>query len=259
MKRVMLALALLTAMACETRPPNMRVALTLFEGGHINRARAEMGRFIREKPENESVDAARQHILLIRRIKRIESQMVDQWRIGDMASARRSQGVIRFLHPAYAESAAIFALLVMPSPRLAAGTSPAYGEWEWPLFDAVSDSALAILAPLMLEVINRQEILAVHLAHRWARDQQGGIINGDETMRLVSHLETAYGYLREQSTTPERREIDVLVDQIDHMLQSSAAMITTRDEESVLAWTAAKGDLFGRLLALKSGLAERSR
>lgn len=255
MTRGSLALALLAVMACQSLPPDMAVAMTLYEQGEINRARAEMGRYIREKPYNDDVADASRHILLIRRIKRIEAQMVNHWTSGDMASAHRSQGVIRFLHPTYAESAPVFALLELPGPQRGPGSVSAYGEWDGPLLSSLSDSTLTLLAPLMVKVVDAQQILAVHLARQWETVRRGGDTHGAETERLVAHLETAYDALRSESTQQERWEIDALASQIDQLVQASITLSGSLDEETVLAWTAAKGDLFGRLLSLKSYLA----
>ena len=258
MTRGWLPIALLMATACQTLPPDMELALTLFEQGQINRARAEMGRYVREKPYNEDVADAMQHILLIRRIKRLEAQMVNHWALGNLLSARRSQGEIRFLHPAYAESAPIFAPLELPSPVTGPGPVSAYGEWDAPLLAALSDSTLSILAPLMMEIIDAQQILAVHLARQWVSTRRGVQSQGDETEILVTRLETAYKVLRGQSTTRDRREIEALAGQIEQLLEASLTLSGSSDEETAMAWTAAKGDLFGRLLALKSHLSQRS-
>ena len=259
MTRGWLVIALLMAMACQTLPPDMDLARTRFEQGQINRARAEMGRYIREKPHNDDeVADARLHIVFIRRIKRLEAQMVSHWTAGNLPSARRSQREIRQLHPAYAESAPIFALLELPSPVAGPGPVSAYGEWDAPLLSALSDSALSILAPLMIEVIDAQQILAVHLARQWASTRRGVKSQGGETEILVTRLETAYNALRGQSTKRDGREIEALAGQIDQLLQASISLSGSSDEETAMAWTAAKGDLFGRLLSLKSHLKQRS-
>ncbi|MCH7575374.1 MAG: hypothetical protein IIA59_09650 [Candidatus Marinimicrobia bacterium] len=259
MTRGWLPIALLMAMACQTLPPDMELALTRFEQGQINRARAEMGRYIREKPYNQpEVADAMQHIILIRRIKRLEAQMVSHWTAGNIPSARRSQREIRLLHPVYAESAPIFALLDLSSPLAGPGPVSAYGEWDAPPLAALSDSTLSILAPLMMEVIDAQQILAVHLARQWASTRRGVQSQGGETEMLVTRLETAYEALRGQSIKRDRREIEALAGQIDQLVQASISLSGSSDEETVLAWTAAKGDLFGRLLSLKSHLTQRS-
>ncbi|MFC1548244.1 hypothetical protein ACFL5M_06925 [Candidatus Neomarinimicrobiota bacterium] len=83
--------------ACASKPPSLQDALDLYREGHINEARREMVAYIKAKPFNPESEDARQHILLIRRIKQLESIAIAQWERSNIEGAKKIVGIIRIL------------------------------------------------------------------------------------------------------------------------------------------------------------------
>lgn len=214
-------------LACPTEPPALEHSLYLYREGHINEARRDMVAYMRAKPYNPESDEARQHILLIRRIKQLESIAVEQWCRGNTRGATKLVGIMRILHPVYVDSAEIFRLIDFSQPPLWADTSlkrPAPARLE------LADSTTQELVPYALAVLDRQENVIVHLAREWefARYRQSdnpiplftASIMGPETQALVRTVDSARKRLRAAGnrSSPLIQKLDRLSEQFDQFL-----------------------------------------
>lgn len=253
-----IVLALLLT-GCQAPPPDMDQALNLYRAGKINEARYEMGRYIRLKPFNPEVETARQHILLVRRIKTLEARMVQKWKSGDVEGTRRTAGVIRFLHSGYVDSAHVFALLAMKSP--VEPLRPKQAPEHVPV-DKEAETRQAFLRPLIMDVVERQEILALQLAQQWEERRQSPAgrepagsaeWNSDrEKDRLVVALDSAYLVLRMQSVEAERIAVDRIAAHLEQMLSSLDYPAQTSPQIEELEWQSLKHSVFSTVLDLKS-------
>ncbi len=258
-----LALLALLLAGCGPQKPDMDTALTLFQEGRLNEARWMLGRYIREKPFNPEVREASQHILLIRRIKKLEAAMVRQWVAGDLAAARRTIGIIRFLHATYVDSAQIFGLLDYPSPGQAPAADRA-AQVGAPGGPGQAGTFQQVFGPLMLPVLDRQERLAIHLALRWEAYRQaphpaavdGGVALSaqPQTDALLEDLDRAYSHLRDWTDAAEREEIEALGSQLEQMLATLEQDGSGSPGTAELEWQALKYSLFDGLLTYKATL-----
>ncbi len=250
-------------LACLTEPPDLEHSLYLYREGHINEARRDMVAYLRAKPYNPESDEARQHILLIRRIKQLESIAVEQWCRGNTQGATKLVGIMRFLHPVYMDSAEIFQIIDFSQPPLWADTSlkrPA------PVRLELADSTSPELVPYALAVLDRQQEVIVHLAREWelARYQQSDnpvplfivSITDPETQALVQAVDSARKRLRDADSrsSPLNQKLDLLSEQFDQFL----ADISSDTQQSLLAFEFGfqdyKRKLLIQILALKARL-----
>ena len=219
---------LFNLLACPAAPPDLERALFLYREGRINEARRDMVSYIKAKPFNPEVMEARQHILLIRRIKLMESIAVEQWRQGNIRGAKKIIGVMRFMHPVYVDSSEIFRLIDFSQPPLWADTTR---EPPSPARLDLADSATRELIPYALAVLDRQEEAIIHLAREWevARYRQSdnplplfaASIAGPETQELIQAVSSAYEILRGAGSqfNPLTQELDRLSEQFDQFLE----------------------------------------
>ena len=250
-------------LTCQAARPDMERALALYRQGKINESRREMVRYIRAKPFNDDVAVARQHIVLIRRLKRMDHTAVQQWLQGDLPGANRTVGVLRFLHPVYVDSAEIFRILDLERPP--ARKSPLLVALKLPEFD-MSDSTLQKMIPSSLAALNRQAEVMIHLAWRWEviKYQEGDSLiwelahdlSSPETLALLQAMDTAYLELRAVSSpsTPLMQELDRVTEQFDRMLIS----IMSDAPRSLLVFEyefhGCKRELLHQILAIKARL-----
>ena len=214
-------------LACPAAPPDLERALFLYREGRINEARRDMVSYIKAKPFNPEVVEARQHILLIRRIKLMESIAVEQWRRGNIRGAKKTIGVMRFMHPVYVDSAEIFRLINFSQPPLWADTTR---EPPSPARLDLADSTTRELIPYALAFLDRQEEAIIHLAREWevARYRQSdhplplfaASIAGPETQQLIRAVSSACETLRGAGSrfNPLIQELDRLSEQFDQFL-----------------------------------------
>ncbi len=219
---------LFNLLACPAAPPDLERALFLYREGRINEARRDMVSYIKAKPFNPEVVEARQHILLIRRIKLMESIAVEQWRRGNIRGAKKIIGVMRFMHPVYVDSSEIFRLIDFSQPPLWADTTR---EPPSPARLDLADSATRELIPYALAVLDRQEEAIIHLAREWevTRYRQSdnplplfaASIAGPETQELIQAVSSAYEILRGAGSrfNPLTQELDRLSEQFDQFLE----------------------------------------
>ncbi len=254
---------LLLLLTCQAARPDMEHALTLYREGRISHARREMVLYARAYPFNEEVDVARQHILLIRRIKKMEHTAVQQWRQGDSAGTSRTIGVLRFLHPVYVDSADIFRILELERPPIE--RNPALAALKLPEFD-MADSTLQRLMPASLAALNRQQAVVIHIARAWEviknRDGDSLIqefarfLSAPETLGLLQAADTAYLELRAASSTstPLMQELSRVTEQFDRLLVD----IRADGPRSLLVFEydfhGSKRDLLLKILAIKARL-----
>ncbi len=218
---------LFSLLACPAAPPDLERALFLYREGRINEARRDMVSYIKAKPFNPEVVEARQHILLIRRIKLMESIAVEQWRRGNIRGAKKIIGVMRFMHPVYVDSSEIFRLIDFSQSPLWADTTrkpPSPARLD------LADSTTRELIPYALAVLDRQEEAIIHLAREWevARYRQSdnplplfaASIAGPETQELIQAVSSACEILRGTGSrfNPLTQELDRLSEQFDQFL-----------------------------------------
>lgn len=219
--------ALFVLLACPAVPPDLEHSLYLYREGRINEARRDMVAYLRAKPFNPESDEARQHILLIRRIKRLESIAVEQWRRGNTQEATKLVGIMRILHPVYVDSAEIFRLIDFSRPPLWVDTTR---ESPSPARLDLADSTTRELIPYALAVLDRQEEAIIHLAREWevAKYRQSdnplplfaASIAGPETQELIQAVSSACETLRGagSQSNPLTQELDRQSEQFDQFL-----------------------------------------
>ncbi|MCH7859294.1 MAG: hypothetical protein IID14_06290 [Candidatus Marinimicrobia bacterium] len=254
---------LVLLLTCQAAPPDMEHALTLYREGRISHARREMVLYARAYPFNEEIDLARQHILLIRRIKQMEHTAVQQWLQGDSAGTRRTIGVLRFLHPAYVDSADIFRILKLDRPPRE--RNPALAALELPEFD-MDDSTLQRLIPTSLATLNSQQAVIIHIARAWEviknQDRDGLIqelahfLSAPETLGLLQAVDTAYLELRAvgSQSTPLMQELRHVTDQFDRFLVDLQAAAPGSLLVFEYDFHGSKRELLQQILAIKARL-----
>jgi len=251
-------------LACPTEPPDLEHSLYLYREGRLNEARRDMVAYLRAKPYNPESDEARQHILLIRRIKQLESIAVEQWRQGNTRGATKLVGIMRILHPVYVDSAAIFRLIDFSQSPLWADTSlkrPAP-----PRLD-LADSTTRELVPSALTVLDCQEKAIIHLAREWefARYRQSdnpvllftASITDPETQALIQVVDLARERLRDTGSrsSPLIQELDRLSEQFDQFLADVSSDTLQPLLSFEFGFQDHKRKLLMQILALKARLA----
>ena len=251
-------------LACPTEPPDLEHSLYLYREGRLNEARRDMVAYLRAKPYNPESDEARQHILLIRRIKQLESIAVEQWRRGNTRGATKLVGIMRILHPVYVDSAAIFRLIDFSQPPLWADTSlkrPAPARLD------LADSTTRELVPSALTVLDCQEKAIIHLAREWefARYRQSdnpvllftASITDPETQALIQVVDSARKRLRGAGSrsSPLIQELDRLSEQFDQFLADVSSDTLQPLLSFEFGFQDHKRKLLKQILALKARLA----
>jgi len=254
---------LLLVLGCRAKLPDMDQALALYQEGRLNEARYEMGRYLKLRPLGTQVDVARQHILLIRRIKRLESEAVEQWRLGNLRGAERALGVMRFLHPAFIEQANVKRLLEYERPVLATGIVNVFE----PVALEVANMTLARLVPPATAVLNAQEKVVIHLAREWgvyknangtpAGDWFRDVLSAPEMVGLLQAVDTSYQNLEAVDTTasPVIRHVQ----QISSQLHQWLADMQDPARSSLVYeyyYLTGKREILQHILAVKAGLSK---
>ncbi len=244
----------LLLLACESGPPNMEAALTLYRDGQINPARRELLAYIVAYPVNPESGDARQRILLIRRIKALEAEAVARWRQGDLEGARRARGVMRVLHPVYVDSARLFRLLDFDHPPRS------HPESALRLIDP-ADSSVVRRLPLVLTFLDRQEEAIIMLAReREAAYQRrngssaGPVLSGSGLLRRTEAAQQAFD---RATAGPDAlsAEIERLAGQFNRFMRYAASGISQPPLRFEYGLQGYKRDLLMQILALKSHLA----
>jgi hypothetical protein len=140
--------------ACVSKQPSLQDALDLYREGRINEARRDMVAYIKAKPFNPESEDARQHILLIRRIKQLESIAIEQWERGNVEGAKKLVGIIRILHPVYIDSAATYRLIDFnQAPKWASSSKIE----SVPVQFGQADPSSAELVPFAIQILHEWE------------------------------------------------------------------------------------------------------
>lgn len=197
---LVLMVSLLVMAACAPKPPDLELAMELYRAGKLNEARREMAAYARAKPYNPETKIAAQHIVLIRRIKNLESIAIDHWRQGNLDGAQRILGVMRFLHPTYVDSTlARKGIDFTIAPPMAA--THYRGALQTGLQPEIAPG-LRELTPYMLAILDRHEEMIIHLAREWElvkyRNGQTNVgmfaatLSSPETISLLTAIDQAY-------------------------------------------------------------------
>lgn len=255
--------ALLIFQVCQQAPPDLEQALSLYREGQINEARRDMVAYIRAKPFNPEVDEARQHILLIRRIKLLESVAVEQWRKGNLQGAKKIVGVLHFMHPVYVDSAEIFRLINFDQPPIWLSDTlkiPVPARFD------PADSTIRELIPYARAALGRQQEAIILIARAWETAKYSCKDNPMEfftasilepaIQEMIQSVDSACKELRSAGgqSNPLTLEIDRLSDQFHQFI-----IAITPDTLQPLPlfeydFQERKRDLLTQTLALKSRL-----
>lgn len=217
--------------ACVAGPPNLQEALNLYREGHINEARRDMVAYIKAKPFNPESEDARQHILLIRRIKQLESIAIAQWERGNVEGAKKIVGIIRILHPVYIDSAKIYQLIDFSKPpKWASGpeieTVPVQ-------FDQ-TDSSHREIIPFVIRILNKQERAIICVSRKWEErkfkqmhEQGRSILSSPAVNQAIIEVDSAANEIQQVAVYSSSlvNEVNVLTAQfekfIDYLLVDS--------------------------------------
>ena len=214
-------------LACSPTPPSLEDSLYLYREGRINEARMGMAAYIRAKPYNPESEEARQHIILIRRIKQLESIAIEQWCRGNHRGAAKIVGIMRVLHPVYVDSADIYRFIDFSQPPKWI-SAPAYTLEPAPIDPA--DTTTQQIIPYTLAVLDYQVEAIAYLAEEW---EVGKYTNSadpvsylaaslmqPEMLELLGAIDTAYQALHRATIRPDPLvvEIDLLADQFHQFL-----------------------------------------
>ncbi|MFB0516707.1 MAG: hypothetical protein ACETWG_08885 [Candidatus Neomarinimicrobiota bacterium] len=254
---------LLVFLSCPAALPDLQQALVLYRQGHLNEARRDMVSYIRAKPFNPETEEARQHVLVIRRIKRMEARAVKQWLEGDTQGAKRTIGVLRVLHPVYVDSAEVFRLIDFDRPPAwLADTTRAAAPTR---FDP-SDSTFQVLLPYARAVLDRQGEVIILLAREWetakyqCKDSPvqrfATSISKTGILEPVRAVKSAREELREAAgeASPLNIEIDHLSEQFDEFLSFITSDTLQPPHLFEYDFQGYKRELLQQILALKARL-----
>ncbi len=217
---------LLLLAACQPSAPDLQHALELYRVGQLNEARRELALFVRARPYDTGNSIARQHILSIRQIKRLEQVVVEQWRQGKVRGARRVLGQLRVLHSVYTDSSEVLQRIDLEHPPQEADLG-----WQTPGTTVnVDDPAFGELLPYLLAVLDRHEEMIIHLARQWelVKHETGAevvpvfaiALSSPETVDLLRAVDNAYLELRQINgqTSPLIVELSRLSERFDALL-----------------------------------------
>ncbi len=217
---------LLLLAACQPPAPDLEHALELYRIGKLNEARRELALFVRARPYDTGHNIARQHILSIRQIKRLEQVVASQWRQGKVSGARRVLGQLRVLHAVYADSSELLQRIDLEQPPQEAAPG-------WQTVDvapAVDNPAFGELLPYLLAVLDRHEEMIIHLARQWelVKHENGtemvpafaSALSSPETVDLLLAVDNAYLELRQINgkASPLIMELSRLSERFDALL-----------------------------------------
>ncbi len=228
MKRHQVLISTLAAgllLSCQPAAPDIDHAIALYNQGRLNEARAEFTRYLKARQFDDRSNEATQHILLIRRIKRLENIVLTHWQNGNLEGARQVVSVMRYMHPVYLDSSKVLAgINLQPTP----GTRDK--DWLPPALK--DDPVLKQLVPYLLAVLDRHEGMVIHLARQWEaikydREEQlvGAFaiaLSSPETVSLLTAMDNAYLELLNINgqSNPMIEELGRIAAQFDQLLLS---------------------------------------
>ena len=197
--------------ACASGPPNLQEALDLYREGQINEARRDLAAYVKAKPFNPESEDARQHILLIRRIKQLESIAIAQWERGNTQGARKIIGIIRILHPVYVDSTEIYQLIDFSKPPVWASGSDANME---SLQAGEIDSSQHAIIPFIIRMLDRQERAVITMSRAW------------EECRLIQEYQLDRSILTVPDIQRSMLEVGIATRELQRVAEDSSPLIT---------------------------------
>ena len=247
--------------ACVAGPPNLQEALDLYREGQINEARRDLAAYVKAKPFNPESEDARQHILLIRRIKQLESIAIAQWERGNTQGARKIIGIIRILHPVYVDSSEIYQLIDFTRPPVWANGLDASIE---SLQAGEIDSSQRAIIPFIIRILDRQERAVITMSREWEEcrliqeyQPERSILTVPDIQRRILDVGIAARELRQvaEDSSPLITEVNAISAKFDELVSylSSESMETSMSLD--YSFQSYKRDLLGQILHLKSRLA----
>jgi hypothetical protein len=255
---------LISILACPAPPPDLEEALYLYREGHINEARKDMGAYLRAKPYNPESEEARQHIILIRRIKQLESIAIEQWYRGNHQGAAKIVGIMRILHPVYIDSTDIYRIIDFSQPPQWI-SAPSFMPEAAP-FDT-SDEAVQRIIPFAQAFLDYQQETIAHLVKQW---EVGKYADAEDPLRylvasltepeaeaLLGAVDSAYQELHQIVIKPDQliMELDLLAEQFNQFLAFIRADTLPQILSFEYSFQSHKRDILLQILTLKSRLA----
>lgn len=251
---------LVILVACIGQPPNLQEALDLYHDGAINEARRDLVAYVKAKPFNPESEDARQHILLIRRIKQLESIAIAQWERGNTEGARKVVGIISILHPVYVDSAEIFQQIDFSIPPAWASDS----ELEIQSLQAgETDSTRREIIPFVIRTLNSHERAVIFLSRKWEErklrpkvEVSGSILYNPAVSQAISEVDSTGIELQQVTdhSSPLVNELDVISLKIEKLV---AYLHSDSLEPSIsfdYGFQSQKRELLTQILELKSRL-----
>ncbi|MFC1535561.1 hypothetical protein ACFL32_00200 [Candidatus Neomarinimicrobiota bacterium] len=246
--------------ACASKPPNLQDALDLYREGHINEARRDMVAYIKAKPFNPESEDARQHILLIRRIKQLESIAIAQWERSNIEGAKKIVGIIRILHPVYVDSAAVYQLIDFSQPPKWVSSSETesvsiqFGQ---------ADPSSTELIPFAIQILHKQEQAIICLSREWEKrkfkqkdEQAGSILSSALVSQVISQVDSADTEMRQVTADSSSlvSEMDLLSAQFEKLIDYLRADSIKSSISFEYGFHSQKRELLKQILHLKSRL-----
>jgi hypothetical protein len=247
-------------MACVGGPPNLQEALDLYREGHINESRRDLAAYIKAKPFNPESEDARQHILLIRRIKQLESIAITQWKRGNTEGAKKIIGIIRILHPVYVDSAKIYWLIDFSQPP-AWASDPKIEIPPLPVGE--TDSSHRKIIPFAIRILNRQERAVICLSREWEERRLSppdakieSILSNPDVSQAILEIDSADRAMRQVAlpSNPLVMEVNAISARFDDLVGYVSSESTEPSISFEYGFQSQKRELLTRILHLKSRL-----
>ncbi|UCD39115.1 MAG: hypothetical protein JSW54_06445 [Fidelibacterota bacterium] len=255
--------AVMCIVACPPPIPRLEEALYLYREGQINEARRDMVAYIRAKPFNPEVEEARQHIILIRRIKQLESIAVEQWRRGNAQGAVKVIGVMKILHPVYVDSTEIFQLVDFSQPPKWVIAPPALPK---PTHIDTSNTIVRRLIPYALRFLDRQQEAVAYLSRQWELIKYHQLDNPIQDLALQLSMPQAAELLRAMQVareelheaTPQPNPLTMRLDLLNEQFDQFLSYIRSDSLPQLLSFEYGfhgyKRDLILEILSLRAQL-----
>jgi hypothetical protein len=246
--------------ACVSKPPSLQDALDLYREGRINEARRDMVAYIKAKPFNPESEDARQHILLIRRIKQLESIAIAQWERGNVEGAKKLVGIIRILHPVYIDSAAAYRLIDFnQAPKWASSSKIE----SVPVQFGQADPSSAELVPFAIQILHKQEQAIICLSREWEKrkikqkdGQKSSMLSSPMVSQAILEVDSADTEMRLATTHSSSliSEMNALSAQFEKFIDYLQADSIDSSISFEYGFHSQKRELLKQILHLKSRL-----